>query len=171
MKVAQFGAGRIGKIHAGNVARHKRSTLAAIVDPHGPSASTLADEYGAEVRTAEDVFEDVDIDAVIIASSTDQHADQIEAASAAGKAIFCEKPIDLDITRVRGVVNHLEAHPVPFMLAFNRRFDPNFQAMKAQIEAGAIGDVEMVTILSRDPGLPPIEYIKVSGGIFRDMMI
>ena len=99
------------------------------------------------------------------------HADQIEMAASAGKAIFCEKPIDLSIERVRTVIAHLEANPVPVMLAFNRRFDPNFAALKAQIQAGAIGEVEMVTILSRDPGLPPIDYIKVSGGLYRDMMI
>ena len=92
-------------------------------------------------------------------------------AASAGKAIFCEKPIDLSIERVRTVIAHLEANPVPVMLAFNRRFDPNFAALKAQIQAGAIGEVEMVTILSRDPCLPPIDYIKVSGGLYRDMMI
>ena len=171
MKVAQFGAGRIGKVHAPNVAGHARSTLAAIVDPHAPSAEALAAEYDAQVMSMDEVFADDSIDAVLIASSTDQHADQLEAAASAGKAILCEKPIDLSLERVKGVLKHLEAHPVPCMLGFNRRFDPNFQAMKAQIEAGAIGDVEMVTILSRDPGLPPIDYIKVSGGIYRDMMI
>jgi len=171
MRVALFGAGRIGKVHAVNVAGHARSTLAAVVDPYQEGAEALAAEYGSVVRSAEDVLGDPDIDAVLIASSTDQHAPQIEAAASAGKAIFCEKPIDLDIDRVRGVLAHLEAHPVPMMLAFNRRFDPNLAALKAQIDAGAIGEVEMITILSRDPGLPPIEYIKVSGGIFRDMMI
>jgi len=171
MRVALFGAGRIGKVHAVNVAGHARSTLAAVVDPYTEGAEALAAQYGSVVRSAEDVLGDPDIDAVLIASSTDQHAPQIEAAASAGKAIFCEKPIDLDIDRVRGVLAHLEVHPVPMMLAFNRRFDPNFAALKAQIDAGAIGKVEMITILSRDPGLPPIDYIKVSGGIFRDMMI
>lgn len=171
MRVALFGAGRIGKVHAVNVAGHARSTLAAVVDPYIEGAEALAAQYGSVVRSAEDVLRDPDIDAVLIASSTDQHAPQIEAAASAGKAIFCEKPIDLDIDRVRRVLSHLEAHPVPMMLAFNRRFDPNFAALKAQIDAGAIGKVEMITILSRDPGLPPIDYIKVSGGIFRDMMI
>ena len=171
MKIALFGAGRIGKVHAIAIAGNTRAELACIVDPHGPSAAALAEQYGVPVMAEEEALANPSIDGVLIGSSTDQHARQIIATASAGKAIFCEKPIDLDITRVREVLAHLEAHPVPFMLGFNRRFDPNFMAMKAQIAAGAIGEVEMVTILSRDPDLPPIDYIKVSGGLFRDMMI
>ena len=171
LRVAQFGAGRIGKVHAVNIAGNQRSQLVAVSDPHGPSAQALADQYGARVMDEADVFADPDIDAVVVASSTNVHADQMTAAASGGKAIFCEKPIDLDINRVREVLAHLDANPVPVMLAFNRRFDPNFADMKAQIDAGAIGEVEMVTILSRDPGLPPLDYIKVSGGLYRDMMI
>lgn len=171
MKVALFGAGRIGQIHAANIANHARSSLAAISDPYQPNAQSIHEGYGAEIRSEEEIFADPEIDAVLLASSTDQHARQIEAAASAGKAIFCEKPIDLDLSRVNSVLTHLKSHPVPFMLGFNRRFDPNFMALKAQIEEGAIGEIEMLTIISRDPGLPPIDYIKVSGGIFRDMMI
>ena len=171
MKIALFGAGRIGKVHAIAIAGNARAALACVVDPYAPNAEALAQQYGVPVMDEAEALADPSIDAVLIGSSTDQHARQIEACADAGKAIFCEKPIDLDIERVRAVLTHLEAHPVPFMLGFNRRFDPNFMAMKAQIEAGAIGEVEMVTILSRDPGLPPIDYIKVSGGIYRDMMI
>lgn len=171
MKTALFGAGRIGKIHAGNIAGHAESELVAVIDPHEPSARALAAAHGAAVRGAEEVFADAGIEAVVIASHTDQHAGQIKAAARAGKAIFCEKPIDLELERVRDVAEVLETHSVPFMLAFNRRFDPNFQAMKARIDSGALGAVEMVTILSRDPELPPLDYIKVSGGLFRDMMI
>lgn len=171
LRVAQFGAGRIGKIHAKNIAAHERSTLVAIADPHAEFAAALAAAHGAKVMEESAIYADPDIDAIVVASSTNVHADQIEMAASAGKAIFCEKPIDLSIERVRAVVAHLEANPVPVMLAFNRRFDPNFAALKAQIEAGAIGDVEMVTILSRDPGLPPLDYIRVSGGLYRDMMI
>lgn len=171
MKIALFGAGRIGKVHAIAIAGNARADLACVVDPHAPSAEALATQYGVPVMSEAEALADPSIDGVLIGSSTDQHARQIIDASTAGKAIFCEKPIDLDIARVREVLKHLQAHPVPFMLGFNRRFDPNFMAMKEQIAAGAIGEVEMVTILSRDPGLPPIDYIKVSGGIFRDMMI
>jgi len=171
MKIALFGAGRIGKVHAIAISGSARATLASVTDPYAPNAEALAAQFGVPVLSEEEVLSDESIDAVLIGSSTDQHARQIMAAASAGKAIFCEKPIDLDIDRVRHVLEHLKTHPVPFMLGFNRRFDPNFQALKAQIDAGAIGDIEMVTIMSRDPGLPPIDYVKVSGGLFRDMMI
>ena len=171
MRVVQFGAGRIGKVHAANIAAHPRSTLYGIVDPVMEAGKALADQYGTRFLSEEEALNDPAVEAVVIASATNVHADQIERAASAGKAIFCEKPIDLSLGRVEGIVAHLDAHPVPFMLAFNRRFDPNFRALKRQIESGVIGDVEMVTILSRDPGAPPVDYIKVSGGLFRDMMI
>ena len=171
MKIALFGAGRIGKVHAVAISGNARVDLACVVDPHGPSAQALAAQYAVPVMTEAEALADASIHAVLIGSSTDQHARQITAAASAGKAIFCEKPIDLALDRVRDVLTHLEANPVPFMLGFNRRFDPNFMALKAQIDAGAIGEVELVTILSRDPGLPPLDYIGVSGGLFRDMMI
>jgi len=171
MRVALIGAGRIGQVHAPNIAAHPRSSLAYVIDPNAAAAETLASQYGASVATEEDALADPSVDAVLIASSTHLHAEQIERAASAGKAILCEKPIDLDIERVRKVEEHLKTHPVPLMVGFNRRFDPNFQTLKSQIENGTIGDVEMVTILSRDPGLPPIDYIKVSGGLFRDMTI
>lgn len=171
MKTALLGAGRIGKIHAQNIAMHPRSELVAVVDAHAPAAERLAESYASAVREEAAIWDDPSIDAVVIASSTPEHARQIEAASRAGKAIFCEKPIDLNLDRVRGVIDHLKAHPVPMMLAFNRRFDANFQRLKAEIDSGKMGAVEMVTLLSRDPGLPPMEYIRASGGLFRDMMI
>jgi len=171
MRVAVLGAGRIGQVHARNIVANPRSTLAAVVDPVGDAASKLVAEYGGEVRSEDDVFEAADIDAILIGSPTNLHADQIERAAQAGKAILCEKPVDLSVDRVRRVAEVLEAHPVPLMVAFNRRFDPNFATLKSQIDAGAIGEVEMVTILSRDPGPPPVNYIKASGGLFRDMMI
>ena len=171
MRVVQFGAGRIGKIHAKNVSTHPRSRLYGIVDPVAEAGKALADQYGAAFLSEEEALADPQVDAIVIASATNVHAEQIERAATAGKAIFCEKPIDLSLQRVEAVVAHLEANPVPFMLAFNRRFDPNFQELKRQIDQGVIGEVEMVTVLSRDPGAPPVEYIKVSGGLFRDMMI
>ena len=171
MKIALFGAGRIGKVHAIAIANNARASLACVVDPHGPSAKALADQYNVPVMSESQALEDGNIDAVLIGSPTDQHARQITDAAESGKAIFCEKPIDLDISRVREVLNQLDLRPVPFMLGFNRRFDPNFVLLKQQIDSGVIGNVEMVTILSRDPGLPPIDYVKTSGGIFKDMMI
>lgn len=171
MKVVQFGAGRIGKVHATNIAAHPRSTFYGVVDPVPEAAQALAGQYGARVLTQEEALNDPAVQAVVIASATNVHADQIEAAARAGKAIFCEKPIDLSLERVEAVVDHLAQHPVPFMLAFNRRFDPNFRELKRQIEAGVVGEVELVTILSRDPGAPPVDYIRVSGGLYRDMMI
>lgn len=171
MRVVQFGAGRIGKIHAGNIANHPRSNLVGIVDPIAAAAEELAGEFGAQAMMQDEALSRSDVDAVVIASATNVHADQIEAAASAGKAVFCEKPIDLSIARVEAVVAHLTENPVPFMLAFNRRFDPNFRRLWEQVRAGVIGDVEMVTILSRDPGAPPVDYIRVSGGLYRDMMI
>ncbi|MEM9438655.1 MAG: inositol 2-dehydrogenase [Pseudomonadota bacterium] len=171
MRVAVLGAGRIGQVHAPNIHAHEGSEIAAVVDPYAPAATALAEKYGAAVMDEDAAIADPSIDAVLIASSTNRHADQAEKAAKAGKAIFCEKPVDLSMARVEAVADVLRSHPVPFMLGFNRRFDPNFAAMKAQIQGGAIGQVEMVTILSRDPSAPPIDYIKVSGGLYRDMMI
>jgi len=171
MRVALFGAGRIGQIHAANIAGHPGSTLAVVVDPVAGAAAALAARHGAEVTSEAEALADPAIDAVVVASSTDRHADQVEAAASAGKAVFCEKPLDLSLDRVRSVAAHLEAHPVPLMLGFNRRFDPNFRALKARLDDGDIGAVEMVTLVSRDPGAPPLDYIRRSGGLFRDMMI
>jgi len=117
------------------------------------------------------LINDPGIDAVIIGTPTTTHYDLIHAAAAAGKAIFCEKPIDLSVARIHDCLAAVEKAGVPFMTAFNRRFDPNFAHLQAQIEAQVIGNVELVTILSRDPSPPPIGYVKTSGGIFRDMMI
>jgi myo-inositol 2-dehydrogenase/D-chiro-inositol 1-dehydrogenase len=167
----QFGAGRIGAIHAGNIARHKQARLAHIVDVSAAAAEALAKETGALVSTQQAALADPKVDAVVIASSTDTHADLIEAAAKAGKAIFCEKPIHLDRARVEACLAVVRKSGVPLMLGFNRRFDPNFARLQAQLAAGRIGKLELLAITSRDPGPPPVAYIKVSGGLFRDMMI
>lgn len=169
--LSQFGAGRIGKIHAGNVARSSRARLKYVVDVDEAAAQALAHAHGAVVADAETVFADADVDAVIVASSTDTHKPLVEAACKAGKAVFCEKPVDLDSARVKEVVRAVEKAGVLFFVAFNRRFDPNFSALHKALRAGRIGKVEQVIITSRDPGPPPASYIKVSGGLFRDMMI
>lgn len=171
MKFALFGAGRIGKIHGGNVAARPDCELLYVVDVFEPAAKELAAKYGAKVATVEDALADPTVDAVIIGSSTDTHADLIEAAAKAGKAIFCEKPIDLDSERVARCLKTVDECGVDLALGFNRRFDPNFQELKSQIDQGHIGKTELVVLTSRDPGAPPVEYIKVSGGLFRDMMI
>ena len=169
--LAQFGAGRIGQIHAGNIVLNGRCRLKAIVDVHAEAAAALADKTNARVMTGDRVFADPEIDGVVIASATNTHADLIEAAARAGKAIFCEKPIDLDSERVAACLKVVAAAGVPLFVAFNRRFDPNFRTLHQRLRDGAIGDLEAVLITSVDPAPPPIDYIKVSGGLFRDMMI
>ncbi len=171
IKFGLLGAGRIGKIHAHNIAMHKDCTLAYVFDIHQPSAQTVANEYDAIAADVEEILSRPDLDAVIIASSTDSHADLIEAAAQAGKDIFCEKPIDLDIKRIENCLQIVEDCKVTLSLGFNRRFDPNFHHLKQQIDEGVIGPVEIVSLTSRDPAPPPLEYIQKSGGLFRDMMI
>jgi myo-inositol 2-dehydrogenase/D-chiro-inositol 1-dehydrogenase len=168
---ALLGAGRIGKVHAKAVGSNPQARLVAVADAFEKAASKLAGAYGAEVRSIDEVERSPDVDAVIICTPTDTHADLIERFARAGKAIFCEKPIDLDIKRVRECLSVVEKTGATLMVGFNRRFDPHFMAVRQAIDDGAIGDVEMVTITSRDPGAPPYDYITRSGGIFRDMTI
>lgn len=168
---AQFGAGRIGAIHAANLAASGRARLKHVVDVHRPAAEVLAAKHGAAVSDTEAALADPEVGAVIIASSTDTHADLVIAAARAGKAIFCEKPIDLALARVDACLAEVRKAGVPMLVGFNRRFDPNFAELHRRIGAGAIGRVEQVVITSRDPGPPPVAYIKVSGGLFRDMTI
>ena len=166
-----LGAGRIGKVHARAVGANPRAKLVAIADAVEKAASDLAQGFGAEVRSIDAIEQAPDVDAVIICTPTDTHADLIERFARAGKAIFCEKPIDLDVTRVEQCLAVVAKAGTPLMVGFNRRFDPHFAAVRQAIDDGAIGDVEMVTITSRDPGPPPHDYISRSGGIFRDMTI
>ena len=168
---AQFGAGRIGAIHAANLAASGRARLAHVVDVHPPAAAALAAKHGAAVSDTATALADPKVGAVIIASSTDTHADLVIAAARAGKAIFCEKPIDLSLPRVDACLDAVAKAGVPMLVGFNRRFDPSFSEVHRRIGAGAIGAVEQVVITSRDPGPPPVSYIKVSGGLFRDMTI
>lgn len=171
IEVALFGAGRIGKIHASNLIKQAGVRLKYVVDVHAESAAALAQLYGAEASTVEAALDDPAIKAVVIASSTDTHSDLILRAAAAGKAIFCEKPVDLTIERARACATAVEEAKVLCMIGFQRRFDPTFAAVKSRIEAGEIGTPEMLVVTSRDPGPPPVSYIKVSGGIFKDMLI
>jgi myo-inositol 2-dehydrogenase / D-chiro-inositol 1-dehydrogenase len=171
MNVALFGAGRIGKIHAGNVARQPGVTLKYVVDISPEAAAALAQQHGAQATVSETVFSDASVEAVVIASSTDTHAQLIMRSAEAGKAIFCEKPVDLSLERSRLCADAVSKAGVTCMIGFNRRFDPTFSALKARLDAGEIGEPEMFIITSRDPGAPPVSYIKVSGGIFKDMLI
>lgn len=166
-----LGAGRIGKVHAKAVSGDANAKLVAVADAFPQAAEAIASAYGCEVRTIEAIEAAKDIDAVVICTPTDTHADLIERFARAGKAIFCEKPIDLDVARVRACIKVVEETGAKLMVGFNRRFDPHFMAVRKVIDEGKIGDVEMVTITSRDPGAPPVDYIKRSGGIFRDMTI
>ncbi|BCH23199.1 inositol 2-dehydrogenase [Mesorhizobium sp. L-8-10] len=166
-----LGAGRIGKVHARAVAADRDAKLVAVADAFEAPAKELASAYGADVRSIEAIEKAPDIDAVIICTPTDTHADLIERFARAGKAVFCEKPIDLDLKRVERCLAVVEKAGATLMVGFNRRFDPHFAAVRKAIDDGAIGDVEMVSITSRDPGPPPHDYITRSGGIFRDMTI
>jgi len=167
----QFGAGRIGQIHAGNIAAHSGARLAAIVDTDGTAATRLAEQHGAAVTSREAALADPAIDAVAVASSTDSHAELIEAAARAGKAIFCEKPVDLDRRRAEACVAVAQQCGATLMIGFNRRFDPHFAKLERDLRAGRIGRPEIVSIISFDPAPPPIEFVRRSGGMFRDMMI
>ncbi len=171
LKIGLLGAGRIGRVHAINIANHARSQLVAVSDVNEDAARSLADAYGAKAISSEAILADASIDAVLIATSTDTHSDLIEKATAAGKAVLCEKPVDLSLERAQRCLNSVEGTGVPVMIGFNRRFDPNFSAIKASITAGEIGKPELLSITSFDPGPPPVAYVKVSGGLFRDMMI
>jgi myo-inositol 2-dehydrogenase/D-chiro-inositol 1-dehydrogenase len=171
IRIGLLGAGRIGHIHGRNVAEHKGARLAAVADAIPESALALARATGAAAMSVEELIGAKTIDAVMICTSTDTHADFIESAAKAGKAIFCEKPIDLSAKRIVKTLRKTEEAGVKLMIGFNRRFDPNFAALRKRLAAGAVGEVEIVTILSRDPSPPPIDYVKRSGGLFRDMMI
>lgn len=166
-----LGAGRIGKVHAKAIAGNADARLVAVADAFEPAAADIAGAYGCAVRTIDAIAAAPDIDAVVICTPTDTHADLIERFARAGKAVFCEKPIDLDVARVKGCLDVVAEVGATLMVGFNRRFDPHFMAVRAAIDAGRIGAVEQVQITSRDPGAPPADYIARSGGIFRDMTI
>ncbi|MBV9637895.1 MAG: inositol 2-dehydrogenase, partial [Methylobacteriaceae bacterium] len=171
MRFGLIGAGRIGRIHGGNVAARAGAELAVIADADAKAAESLASLTGAKVGTIEAIITGKDIDAVLICAPTDLHSELIEAAARAGKAVFCEKPVDLSAERIRACLAVVAKAGTPLMIGFNRRFDPNFAALKGRLDRGAVGDVEIVTIISRDPAPPPLTYIARSGGLFRDMMI
>jgi len=170
-RLGLLGAGRIGKVHARAISANAGARLVAVADAMPAAANAIAEQYGCEVRSVEAIEAAKDIDAVVICTPTDTHADLIERFARAGKAIFCEKPIDLSLARVKACLKVVRDAKATLMVGFNRRFDPHFAAVRAAIDAGTIGSVEMVTIISRDPRAPSADYITRSGGIFRDMTI
>lgn len=172
LNIAIIGAGRIGQVHAKTVASHPGARLVLVCDPVGDAAQNLAAQYGARsCQEAEEVFADAEVDAVVVGSPTPLHIPHLLAAAKAGKAVLCEKPIALDMADVKAAQAELDTITTPVMFGFNRRFDPSFAAVHAAVQDGRIGALEQLTIISRDPAAPPVEYIKVSGGIFRDMTI
>jgi myo-inositol 2-dehydrogenase/D-chiro-inositol 1-dehydrogenase len=166
-----LGAGRIGKIHGGNIAASPDARLVAIADADTDTAKHLAVATEAIVQSVDEIIASPDIDAILIGTPTDTHADLIERAAKAGKAVFCEKPLDLAADRIVACLKVVEKAGTALMIGFNRRYDPNFSSLKKRLDGGAIGAVEMVSIISRDPSPPPISYIERSGGLYRDMMI
>ena len=171
LKVGLLGAGRIAGVHATAITSNPNSELVAVSDFYPEAAQKLADQFGCQARTTDEIIADPAIDAVLIATSTDTHSDLIEAATAAGKAVLCEKPVDLSLERARTCLANADKNGQPVMIGFNRRFDSNFGALKAALDAGEIGKAELLSITSFDPAPPPVAYVKVSGGLFRDMMI
>lgn len=172
LRIAVLGAGRISKIHAANVAANPRAQLLVIADPWREGVDALSAQFKCEAEyDCAAVMERHDIDAVVIGTPTATHIDLMLQAVANGKAVLCEKPIDLDTDKARHAVNEVERLKGNVMLGFNRRFDPDMLALRKGIAAGQIGEVRQVIITSRDPGLPSREYLAHSGGILRDMTI
>ncbi len=171
LRIGLLGCGRIGQVHARSIKALGAVEVVAVADVLPAAAQALAATTQAEVRDVEAILSAPDVDAVIIGTPTDSHFEQIMGAAQNGKAIFCEKPVDMSVDNIRACMDAVNAAGVPFMTGFNRRFDPNFATLRARIRAGDIGAVELVTITSRDPSPPPISYIARSGGLFRDMMI
>ncbi|MDA9930839.1 inositol 2-dehydrogenase [Alphaproteobacteria bacterium] len=171
LRIGVLGCGRIGQVHARSIKGLNNARIVAVADAFDSAAEALSASIGAPVRSTDEIIASNDIDAVVIGTPTDTHYDIIHAAAKAGKSIFCEKPVDMSASRIRECMDLVEANKVAFFTAFNRRFDPNFADIQRRLRAGEIGNIEIVTILSRDPSPPPIDYIKSSGGIFRDMMI
>jgi myo-inositol 2-dehydrogenase/D-chiro-inositol 1-dehydrogenase len=174
VKIGVIGAGRIGKFHAETlVTRVPKAEVIAIADYYPETAQRIAQQLKIPLATGDygEILSHPAIDAVVIASSTDTHAQFIAEAAKAGKHIFCEKPIDFDLGRIDAALDAVEQAGVKLQIGFNRRFDPNHARIKQAIENGEIGEPHLMHIISRDPAPPPIEYIKVSGGIFFDMTI
>ncbi|HLS49143.1 MAG TPA: inositol 2-dehydrogenase [Actinomycetaceae bacterium] len=172
VRIAVIGAGRIGAVHAATAARHPEAELRLVYDPVGDAAEQLAEMHGARAtRDLAEVYAADDVDAVIIGSPTPLHVEHIIGSVRAGKAVLCEKPVDLDLARVDECLAAVAGQEHRVMIGFNRRFDPTFAEIQARVRAGEIGPLQQLTIISRDPAPPPVAYLAQSGGMFRDMTI
>jgi len=170
-KVALIGAGRMGQVHGRNAAASPRFDLAWLVEPRAAVAAPLCAELGCRATGLPEVLGDPEVAGVIVASPTDSHLDLVLACLRAGKAVFCEKPLDLELARLRAHADELAAPRRPLYVAFNRRFDPEFRTLKTRIVSGAIGSLETLHLISHDPAPPPPAFIPTSGGLFRDFTI
>lgn len=167
-----FGSGRMGDLFSGILAASPEAELAAVINPNLPSAEKLTTQHGGRAfATLDDCLRAVEVDAAIVCSPTNTHLEIISQLARAGKAILCEKPIDLSLERVDECIAMVEQYGVPFAVGFNRRFDPTIAALKARLEEDALGQLNMVLITSRDPAPPPLEYLQRSGGYFCDSTI
>jgi len=171
MKICLIGAGRIGTVHAIAIASDSNAILHSVVDFHQKSAEELAQKYNTITLSLDEAFNNSEIDAFIIASSTATHADLIEKCAKAGKPVFCEKPIDLSLERALACAKAVEESGIVCMLGFNRRFDPHMASLKSKVDANVIGLIQSLIITSHDPEPPSMDYISSSGGLFHDMMI
>jgi len=171
MKICLIGAGRIGTVHAIAIASDSNAILHSVVDFHQKSAEELAQKYNTITLSLDEAFNNSEIDAFIIASSTATHADLIEKCAKAGKPVFCEKPIDLSLDRALACAKAVEESGIVCMLGFNRRFDPHMASLKSKVDANVIGLIQSLIITSHDPEPPSMDYISSSGGLFHDMMI
>lgn len=172
VRIAVLGCGRIGRMHADNIAAHGKASLAGVYDVAADASREIADKLGTKVfESVDEAMASRDVDAILIATSTPTHADLLEKTIAAGKPVLCEKPIDLDLDRVNRCAHIVRQTNVPIMLGFVRRFDAGHRAVRNAVQSGDIGELHQVVITSRDPGMPPVAYAEASGGIFRDMTI
>ncbi|MFA9378627.1 MAG: inositol 2-dehydrogenase [Lachnotalea sp.] len=175
IRIGIIGAGRIGRVHGEGVTNGvKNAVVVAIADPYmNDEIKQWADGLGITSCYTDyhQILEDSEIDAVMICSSTDTHADISIEAIRAGKHVFCEKPISQDLNKIKEVMEALKESTVKFQVGFNRRFDHNFRAVKNAVDAGKVGDVQLIRVTARDPEAPPVEYVKSSGGMFLDMTI
>ena len=158
----------MGQVHGSNAARHPAMRLRYVVDPR-PAAAALARDWGADMASLDQVLDDPSIRGVLICSTTDQHLAHALAAVAAGKTVFCEKPIDLDLAKARQAQPHFAG--ARFLLGFNRRFDPHYVQLKRRLDAGAIGHLETLQLVNHDPAAPPPGFVPTSGGLFKDFTI
>ena len=172
INIALLGCGRIGQMHADNLVAHNRVKLVSVFDLYSKAADTVAKRHTVTVaNSADDIFNDENIDAVLVATATQTHADFIERAVACGKAVLCEKPIDLNLERVNQCANKIAGSKVPVQIGFNRRFDPGHRAAHMAVKNGDIGELHQIVITSRDPGMPSRAYYETAGGLLRDMTI